>query len=591
MRLNVNRMGGALRALRATPVEAAVALGLATTCSLSIADRLGDQASLRLMLTGALAFVAVFAVSLAHALGLVGRLGRRVATGVVVALAVPYGTLILDPAHQTEVWRWAFLLVAALAAVLLVPAAAPIPSLGASDRFWRFGLRFGLRAIGALAYGGLLYTGLAIALFATKELFHVNVPRTLYGHLAAWIFLAVAPLLALDGLEEARRLEEPIPDRSMALLGMAGTFLFVPMVLLYLAILLAYLARIVVTREFPSNVLSPLTLGAGALGWFGHFALHPCLSQEGRRPLRWVLQFFPPAFLLPALVGLWSVLVRIDQHGWTEFRYARAAALLALVALGLVATLPALRRRASPLLTGPAILLALALAASLGPLSAAHVSQVSQLGRARAVAERMGLLGPDGRLLARADLERRGPAQSAADTNELYSALAYVIEAHGVAALASLTSTSLGGHSNPGDTLQALGLRRWWMSGVSAYATYHRSQNEAFTLAHGGRAQEFSLSRGAEGSVQGLLLRLDGPDLAATAGGREYRAHLSPRPVSSGRVESDWRSRALREDEVVRPLQDGQANELGEVILEWVSFESQDGTWRVSQARGILLLH
>ena len=143
--------------------------------------------------------------------------------------------------------------------------------------------------------------------------------------------------------------------------GLAATFFAAPLAVGYTAILYAYAVRVAVTGEVPKNLLSPLVIGAGALWLLLAFLIEPIRGDaDAERPgqerdeaestaakapaeapgstaltrlARWLPQLSSPCSL-----GIWAVVVRIQQYGWTEFRYVRLAVLAALVVLAAAGT-------------------------------------------------------------------------------------------------------------------------------------------------------------------------------------------------------------------------------------------------------------
>jgi hypothetical protein len=88
----------------------------------------------------------------------------------------------------------------------------------------------------------------------------------------------------------------------------------------------------------------------------------------------------------------------------------------------------------------------------------------------------------------------------------------------------------------------------------------------------------------SEGQVRTLLVVGDRK--------REYRASLAPVPDDQAAARgAEYRSRSLREEEVVRPLRDANGALVGRVVIEHAMFEADAGGWRATNADGLLVLY
>ena len=118
------------------------------------------------------------------------------------------------------------------------------------------------------------------------------------------------------------------------------------------------------------------------------------LEREGaERPLFLKVSAWLPALFLPLMpMSVWAVWIRIEQYGFTEFRYLRLLLLAVLCAVFVLATYNRFKGKAQPLLAIIAIFGASSLLASFGPLSAQAVSQRSQYARLVTMLEEQGHL-------------------------------------------------------------------------------------------------------------------------------------------------------------------------------------------------------
>jgi hypothetical protein len=305
------------------------------------------------------------------------------------ALGLLAGWYALAPGLPDQVWaqRLAVLL---LGLHLLVAAA---PYLGELRRgadtpgFWRYNEALFLRLLTGGLYSGVLYTGGALALVAVRELFGFYFTSNVFGYLFVglatlfntWFFLAGVPR-DFAALEQAA----PYPRG----LKVFTQFVLLPLVGLYLAILYAYLARILVQWELPEGWVSLLVLALAVAGIFALLLIHPLRESPENTWIRTFARWFYRA-LFP-LLGLLAVAIgtRIRAYGITEERYF--VGLLALWLLGLAGYF--LGRRGRGIIWIPVTLAGLAFLSAAGPWGAFAVAERSQLAQLRELTTRYHLL-------------------------------------------------------------------------------------------------------------------------------------------------------------------------------------------------------
>jgi hypothetical protein len=324
------------QAWQRAPVEVSVALLLAVAFSWAV-DFGGDamRSFLEMAVTGALVVAAAWTGTLLHALGAVDRTRRWIITGAGAAAAALYGWLLLDLERASEAWRAVMLLAAALLWLIALPY---LPRRQIDEMRGVTG-RFVLRVIGAVLYCAALFAGLALAVGAVNTLFELGLDGKIYAHVFGWIFLALAPWIVFGGIDEYRSSADsavaPVVHRMAA-------FLVPPLVAVYYVILYAYTLRMALTGEVPKNLVSPLVFAAGILVGLALLLFDP---QKRTTPGAALLRFAPPLFVPMAVLGSWTVLMRVQQYGWTEFRLLRLVLLAAFGLLAAGASVQLLRRR------------------------------------------------------------------------------------------------------------------------------------------------------------------------------------------------------------------------------------------------------
>jgi 4-amino-4-deoxy-L-arabinose transferase-like glycosyltransferase len=157
-----------------------------------------------------------------------------------------------------------------------------------------------------------------------------------------------------------------------------AAFLVPPLLVIYGAILYAYVIRIGITGEVPKNLVSPMVLAAGGLAALALLLFDP---RPERGPADRALRWAPPLFLPLSVLGAAAILMRVDQYGWTEFRLLRLLLLLVMAGLAAAASLLLVRRRRFPLHVMLLVLAAALVLTASGPWGAVAVARRSQQAR------------------------------------------------------------------------------------------------------------------------------------------------------------------------------------------------------------------
>jgi hypothetical protein len=334
---------------------------------------------------------AVLAVPLLVALTMLRR-GARVRPGLHAALAAAavgaafaIGMSDSDP-ETAFAWRVGLAL---LAAVMLpfVAAAAASPRGDRLVRFADFVRRFSEETTASIVVGAAALLALAVLFFAIQELFGARVEKLGIGTGAAVAGLcALSYLHRLLGGSGAGR----VPELWRRLIARVAA----PFLAAALGILAVYELWVVLRGELPANLISPLIIGAGAVGFASTLVIESLVAVRGERtlspaephpwtaagPVRLTRAFNLVLLALLPLAGF-ALWVRIDQHGLTPQRAARAYALGCLAILAVWGTVRWARRRRPLTWEVPALTAAAALLAAIGPLSVVSLSIRSQADR------------------------------------------------------------------------------------------------------------------------------------------------------------------------------------------------------------------
>ncbi|MBM4118909.1 DUF4153 domain-containing protein [bacterium] len=418
-------LGAAAGAARRFPLVLSAALVAAAAAVLLIGPQEGDSALGRLLMTGALGIP--FLLALALVAERWPRSRGLLLQGLGAAALVAYGLTLPARTEGAPMIRFLLFAIAAHLAVVSLP----LLRLPGENAFWQFGKALFLRLLAGLVFSAVLMLGLSIALLALNKLFGVPMPETVYPRLFMLIIFVFNTWYFLVGVPRAPAALEALADYP-PVLRLFAQYILAPLVGIYLALLTAYLAKVLLTTQWPSGWIGWLVSSVGAAGLASLALLQP-LALAGKQ--RWVSVYARVYFilLLPAVAMLLlSAGKRVGQYGLTEPRYI----LIVLgLWLGVTAAFGALGRLRSlrPL---PFSLGLIALAVSAGPWGAFSLSRASQLGRLEQLLTAGGMLA-ESRLAP-------APAAVAPETQrELSAILYYLFDRHGAAVLDRYASPEL----------------------------------------------------------------------------------------------------------------------------------------------------
>jgi len=338
--------------------------------------------------------------------------------------------------HEAHAMRFALFFLASHSLV----AFAPYAGKGELNGFWQYNKTLLLRFLTAAFYSAALFIGLAVALLAVDQLFELNVKEERYGQLFfvigglfnTWFFLAGAPK-DFAALERERDYPKGLKVFTQ--------YVLLPLVVIYLTILYAYEAKIILEWDWPKGWVANLVLAFSVVGILALLLLHPVQQQSENK---WVLRFgkwYYVALIPLVIMLLLAIQRRISDYGITESRYFVLAMGLALA----VVVVYFIASRAKNIKIIPMLLCGLAFFSAFGPWGAFTVSRKSQTYRLE-------------RLLAKNNLLRDGFATKAVqappkeDVDQIYSILRYLNERHGKEALQPLFKENLETLLTPSDS-------------------------------------------------------------------------------------------------------------------------------------------
>ena len=296
---------------------------------------------------------------------------------------------------------------------------SPFTERGGINGFWQYNKIIFLRILTAVLYSTVLYLGLALAMLAIEKLFKVRIEYKLYTDLwiiIAGIFNTVFFLAGFPSGYEKLEMEKSYPKG----LKIFTQYVLLPIISIYLAILYAYMFKIIFTGQWPFGWVSYLVLAFAIAGILSLLLIYP-IREDGEN--KWILVFGRIFYfaICPLVVLLFlAIMRRIREYGITEERYFVfvLSCWLTFIVIYL------LINKGKNIKIIPITLCLLAFIISFGSWGAFSVSYRSQSGRLKHLMEKNNLLGPQGFIPAKKNLPEK-------DADQIVSIVEYLVDAHG----------------------------------------------------------------------------------------------------------------------------------------------------------------
>lgn len=255
-------------------------------------------------------------------------------------------------------------------------AFAPFVRYREIQAFWQYNKSLFIRFLTATLYSGVLFGGLALAIFAVDQLFDVRIDEENYARLLiliatvfnTWFFLSDLPE-DLDGLNQST--EYPNGLRLFT------QFVLLPLVTIYLSILYVYMFKIIISSNWPKGWVSYLVIGFSTAGILALLLVWPLQNNDRFKWIKVYVKYFFLALFPLILMLAFSIYIRVSQYGITENRYFIVVLALWL----LVNALYFLLSNVKNIVFIPMSLFVAAIFSGFGPWCAFSVSRDSQSAR------------------------------------------------------------------------------------------------------------------------------------------------------------------------------------------------------------------
>ena len=309
----------------------------------------------------------------------------------------------------------------ALACHLLV-AFLPFFRKNTLNGFWQYNKSLFLRAFTTILYTVVLFGGLSGAIAAIQELFNVEFTEKIYAYLwfimafpvSAFIFCAGVPLADdIDALESASDLPSG--------LRLFVQFVLLPLVVVYLCILYAYMGKIILSWSLPQGWVTILIMAFSVIGMLAMLLVHPFQQLTEHAWIKVITKNYYRS-LLPLLVLQYvAIFTRISDYGFTSARWA----VVAITAWLTFITVYKVFFKGKNIILIPSTLFIVAILFLIGPLSHRSISVWSQTAKINRLVKTLNLIDAKGKL----KVYEANPTTDSL-MGEIYSATRYLNRNH-----------------------------------------------------------------------------------------------------------------------------------------------------------------
>lgn len=327
--------------------------------------------------------------------------------------------------------------------------------------FWQYNKSLFLRFLTAVLYSGVLFAGLALALFAVDQLFDVHMDQKNYARL--WVFIATVFntwFFLSDVPEEMDELNASV-DYPKGL-RVFTQFVLLPLVTIYLAILYVYMFKIIISGDWPNGWVSYLVIGFSTAGILALLLVWPLQNDPRFKWIKVYVRYFFLALFPLILMLAFAIYIRVKDYGITENRYFIIALAVWLFGNAVYFLMSSVKN----IKVIPMSLFVVALCSGFGPWSAFSVSRSSQTHRLLHIADKYAMV-KDSKIRA---LEK-GKTMADSDMIEMSNVVYYLLNTHGSVCLQPLMVANLDSLSKSEGTynLSRMVMNSWNLKFMYAY--------------------------------------------------------------------------------------------------------------------------
>lgn len=338
-----------------------------------------EKLALTLLVAAVLTMAAQFAVENASKFGTL-RAAAHIAS---VVLAVGFFFLLWPaPRIGPEIG-----VRSAVAVFALICAILWLPSVNGKTDFNRVALTHFKAVFTSALYAAVLSGGMA-AILAAVDILLFQVDSDVYRYMLSLVWILFAGICDLSllpefGCEEDAQREERA-GKYPRFLEILISYIAIPLMGAYTAVLTAYFVKILITHKWPSGQLGPLILAYSAVG----LILFVLASLPQNHFAAWYRRLFPKALIPIVTLQMVSVIIRLRAYGVTESRYYLALFGVFSLVIGIILSIrPVTGNRLIALLAA-----GFAVISIIPPVDAFGISRNSQISRLERILEGEGML-------------------------------------------------------------------------------------------------------------------------------------------------------------------------------------------------------
>ena len=283
------------------------------------------------------------------------------------------------------------------------------------NAFWQYNKSLFIRAFTTVLYTGVLFAGLSGAILAITELFDVDFGGKIYGYLYFIMALPVSVIIFTAGVPTDIKELESSTDLPKGL-RIFVQFILIPLVVLYLLILYAYMGKIIVQWSLPQGWVTILIMVFSVLGMLAMLLVYPYQHQKENSWVKWYTKGYYVALLPLLILQYVAIFTRIGDYGFTAPRWAVLAITVWLTWI----TLYNVFFKGRNIVLIPLTLFITAFLFLLGPLSHKSISISSQTAKINRLLTELKMV-KNGKLLVYKDNPKTDSLMG-----ELYSATRYL---------------------------------------------------------------------------------------------------------------------------------------------------------------------
>ena len=283
------------------------------------------------------------------------------------------------------------------------------------NAFWQYNKSLFIRAFTTALYTGVLFAGISGAMLAITQLFDVDFGSKIYAYLWFIMALPMSVIIFCAGVPTDINELESSTDLPKGL-RIFVQFILIPLVVLYLLILYAYMGKIIVQWSLPQGWVTILIMVFSVLGMLAMLLVHPYQHQKENSWVKWYTKGYYVALLPLLILQYVAIFTRIGDYGFTAPRWAVLAITVWLTWI----TLYNVFFKGRNIVLIPLTLFITAFLFLLGPLSHKSISISSQTAKINRLLTELKMV-KNGKLLVYKDNPKTDSLMG-----ELYSATRYL---------------------------------------------------------------------------------------------------------------------------------------------------------------------